>query len=212
MRRNYLWMSSSSVDMDPGLTAYVSLALGRRAKDSPDAFCYLRESTVRGSYAGKQGKTTSIRNFERWLFQRDRDGYRTRPAAQAAQHEMMWMAPKGFKSDWIARRTDIASGNSRIGFALDDSFFSGGPHSVAIKVTYHDVGHGRWSLVYGRPGGLQGRRSIRCGDTGKVLTATFHLAEACFVSAGDGFDFYIEAEGEDAVVSFVRVIKTFEPH
>jgi len=208
MRRNYLWMSPASVDMDPPLTAYVSLALGRRVHDSPDAFCYLRESTVRGPAAGKQGKTTPIRNFERWLAQRDRDGYRTAPAIRAAQHEMMWMVPPGSKFDWIARRTDLAGGNRRIGLALDDRFLSGGPHRVAVKVTYHDLGHGRWSLVYALPGGSHARRAIRCRGTGKVFTATFHLTDACFPAKDDAFDFYIEAEGEDATVSFVRVIKT----
>jgi len=206
MRRNYLWMSSASVDMDPALTAYASLALGRRVDDSPDAFCYLRESTVRASAAGKTGKTFPVRNFERWLLQRDRDGCRTRPAVKAAQHEMMWMVPKGHKFDWIARRTDLAAGNGRIGFALDDRFLRGGPHRVAVKVTYHDVGRGRWSLVYARPGGAEGRRTVACRDTGKVFTATFHLADACFPGAGDAFDFTIEAQGEDATVSFVRVI------
>ncbi len=212
MRRNYLWMSSASVDMDPALTAYVSLALGRGVEDSPDAFCYLRENTVRASFVGKKGKTTPVRNFERWLYQRDRDGYRTKPAIRAAQHEMMWMVPQGYKYDWISRRTDIAGGNRRIGFAVDDRFLSGGPHSAAIKVTYRDVGHGRWALVYARPAGSQGRRSIQCRDTGKVLTATFHLTDACFGAKDDDFDFHIEAEGEDAIVSFIRVIKTSTLH
>ncbi|HUT11808.1 MAG TPA: hypothetical protein VMY42_15010 [Thermoguttaceae bacterium] len=211
MRRNYLCMSSASVDMDPPLTAYVSLALGRNVHDSPDAFCYLRQSTVRASSAGKQGKTTPIRNFERWLSQRDRDGYRTTPAIRAAQHEMMWMVPPELKYDWIARRTDMASENRRIGLALDDRFLSGGPYRVAIKVTYHDVGHGRWALVYALPEESHARRSIQCGDTGKVFTATFHLSDACFPAGEDDFDFYIEAEGEDATVSFVRVIKTPRP-
>ena len=208
MRRSYLWMSSSSVDMDPALTAYMSLALGRNVNDAPDAFCYLRESTVRGSAAGKQGKTAPVRNFERWLIQRDRDGYRTKPAIKATQHEMMWMVPQGHKFDRIARRTDLAGGNGRIGFALDDRFLSGGPHRVAIKVTYHDLGQGRWALVYARPDGAQGRREIRSRNTRKVMTATFHLDDACFPATGEEFDFHIEAEGEDATVSFVRVINT----
>ncbi len=208
MRRNYLWMSSSSVDMDPALTAYVSLALGRKVTDSPDAFCYLRQSTVRGSAANKKSKEFAIRNFERWLTQRDRDGYRTQPAVKATQHEMLWMVPKKHKFDYIARRTDLAGGNPRIGFALDDRFAHGGPHSMAIKVTYHDIGRGRWTLVYTKPGGAAGRRTVQCKNSRKVLTATFHLTDACFAGKGDAFDFHIEAAGEDATVSFVRVIKT----
>ncbi len=207
MRRNYLWMSSSSVDMDPALTAYMSLALGRDVKNSPDAFCYLRQSTVRGSTAGKQGKTTPIRNFERWLIQRDRDGYRTQPAIVATQHEMMWMVPPGHKFDHIARRTDLAGGNGRMGFALDDRFLRGGPHRVAIKITYHDLARGRWTLVYAKPDGTQGRRELPSRATGKVMTATFHLDDANFPATGDRFDFHIEAKNADATVSFVRVVK-----
>jgi hypothetical protein len=208
MRRNYLWMSGSSVDMDPPLTAYMSMALGRNINDSPDAFCYLRQSFVRGSAAGKKGKAVAIRNFERWLVQRDRDGYRTQPAIKVPQHESMWMVPKTHKFDYIARRTDIASKNSKIGFALDDRFPGGGPRSAAIKVTYHDIGRGNWTLVYTKPTGWAGRRTIQCKDSKKVLTATFHLTDACFAGKGDAFDFYIEAAGEDATISFVRVIRT----
>jgi len=118
------------------------------------------------------------------------------------------MVPKAFKFDHIARRTNLASGNSKIGFALDDRFLSGGPHSVAIKVTYHDIGTGKWTLVYTKPGGATGRRTIQCKNSKKVLTATFHLTDACFAGKGDAFDFRIQAVGKDATVSFVRVIKT----
>ena len=208
MRRNYLWMSGSSVDMDPPLTAYMSLAIGRKVTDSPDAFCYLRQSIVRGSAAGKKSKEFAIKNFERWLVQRDRDGYRTQATIKVPQHKSMWMVPKNYKFDYIARRTDLASGNSRIGFALDDRFLSGGPHSVAIKVTCHDIGKGKWSLVYTKPGGAVGRRTIQCKNTKKALTTTFLLTDACFAGKRDAFDFHIQAVGEDATISFVRVIKT----
>ena len=208
MRRNYLWMSGSSVDMDPPLTAYMSLALGRKVTDSPDAFCYLRQSTVRGSAAGKKGNEFAIRNFERWLIQRDRNGYRTQPAIKVPQHKSMWMVPKTCKFDYIARRTDLAGGNSKVGFALDDRFLSGGPHSVAIKVTYHDIDSGKWTLVYTKPGGATGRRTVQCKNSKKALTATFHLTDACFAGKGETFDFHIQAAGADATISFVRVIKT----
>ncbi|MBL7218910.1 MAG: hypothetical protein ISS69_02255 [Phycisphaerae bacterium] len=208
MRRNYLWMSGSSVDMDPPLTAYMSLALGRKATDSPDAFCYLRQSIVRGSAAGKKSKEFAIKNFERWLIQRDRDGYRTKAAVKVPQHKSMWMVPKNYKFDYIARRTDLASNNSKIGFALDDRFLSGGAHSVAIKVTYHDIGSGKWTLVYTKHGGATARRTIQCKNTKKALTATFHLTDASFGAKGDALDFHIQAAGEDATISFVRVIKT----
>ena len=120
---------------------------------------------------------------------------------------MMWMVPREYKFDWIARRTDLASGNSRIGFALDDRFLHGGPHWVAVKVTYHDLGRGGWHLVYRDGDGTQQRRPVQCRDTARVLTVTFLLDDACFPADADEFDFYIEASEHDATVSFVRVIK-----
>ncbi len=186
----------------------MSLAMGRKVTDSPDAFCYLRQSIVRGSSAGKKSKEFAIKNFERWLVQRDRDGYRTQATIKVPQHKSMWMVPKNYKFDYIARRTDLASGNSRIGFALDDRFGSGGPHSVAIKVTYHDIGKGKWSLVYTKPGGSVGRRTVQCKGSKKALITTFHIIDACFSGKGEAFDFHIEASSQDATVSFVHVIKT----
>ena len=93
-------------------------------------------------------------------------------------------------------------------FALDDRFGSDGPHSVAIKVTYHDIGKGKWTLVYTKPGGATGRRTVQCKNSKKALTTTFHLNDACFGAKGEAFDFHIQATGADAIISFVRVIKT----
>ena len=213
MRRNYLWMSSSSIDMDPQLTAWVSLELGRAVDDAPDAFCYLRESEVNSHNAGRpRGEILPIKNFERWLHQRDGEGSATTPAIKAAQHESMWMVPAGHKFDYIARRTDLATENDRITMTIDDRFL--GPENgrchIAVKVTYHDVGHGRWSLVYSNsPENLTtglGKRTIQCENTGNVRTATFFLSDASF-NSGDTPDLIIQAENEDAVISFVRVIK-----
>ena len=62
------WISPSSVDQDPPLTAYVSLELGRKVADAPDAWCYLRESYARQEK--DRNKPRPIKNFERWLHQR----------------------------------------------------------------------------------------------------------------------------------------------
>ena len=159
MRRNYLWISDDTIDMDPPLTTYVALSLGRTIADTPDAWCYLRESRVRGGAAGRpREKIVSINNFERWLVQRDVPGYRTVPVIRAAQHKL-WMVPDGERFDHIARRTDLASGNGRIGFALDDRFF-GDAAGATVKITYHDIGTGRWSLFYSDTQGEPRRKTI----------------------------------------------------
>ena len=111
------------------------------------------------------------------------------------------------KFDYIARRTDLASGNNRIGFALDDRFLHGGPHRVAIKITYHDVGIGRWQLIVPGSDGKSLRRAVECHNTGRVFTRTFMFQDAAFPAKGEAFDFVIEASGKDATIAFVRVVK-----
>jgi hypothetical protein len=147
-----------------------------------------------------------VKNFERWLYQRDRDGYRTVPAARVPHHESMYPSPPDQKYDFTARRTDLASGSDRIGFAVDDRFLSGGPHKVAVKVTYHDVSKGAWTLAYRTPDG-ESTRTIQCQGTDKIRTATFFLSDAVFPAKDLDFDFEIRAAESDAVISFVRVVR-----
>ncbi len=200
MRRNFLWVEGKPW-VDLPLLAYVSLELGRNVANAPDAWCYLRESIVR-----HKGKPTPAKNFERWLYQRDRKGCVAAPTAKVDIPKQQFPHHPKHKYDYTARRTDRASGNDRIGFALDDRFLFGGPHRVAIKVTYHDIGKAAWALAYKTPDG-EATRVIRCQATGKVKTATFFLDDACFPAKGMEFDFEIRAIEGDATVSFVRVIK-----
>ena len=200
MRRNFLWVEGEPW-VDLPLLAYVSLELGRNVQTAPDAWCYLRESMVR-----LRGKPTPAKNFERWLYQRDRDGCRTVPTAKVDIPKQQFPHHPKHKYDYTARRTDRATGNDRIGFALDERFLSAGPHRVAIKVTYHDVGKGAWALAYKTPDG-EATREVRFQGTGKVRTATLFLDDACFPAKGTGFAVEIRALDGDATVSFVRVIK-----
>ena len=201
MRRNFLWANDSQ---DPALLAYVSLELGRNVSNTPDAWCYLRQSSIRA-----KGRARPVKNFERWLYQRDAEGYRTVPAAKVAIPAQQIGHHPDHKYDYTARRTDLALGNAAIGFALDDRFLVGGPHKVAIKVTYHDVGTGTWRLEYATPKG-RATRSVQCSSAGRVRTVTFFLDDACFPARGMDFDFWIGAVGWDATIGFVRVIKLGE--
>ena len=56
--------------------------------------------------------------------------------------------PPEKKHDLVARRTNRAEGNTEIGFALDDRFGPGGPHRVAVKISYRDLDNSRWALTY----------------------------------------------------------------
>ncbi|MCL5743888.1 MAG: beta-galactosidase [Acidobacteria bacterium] len=202
MRRNFLWAEPNAW-VDPPLLNYVSLELGRNVKDTPDIWCYLRESHIMD-----QKQVRPVKNFERWLYQRDREGVRTVPAVKV-EHPIDRIAsgvPKDFKHDSIARRPDPRGGNGRIGFAVDDRFLSGGPHNVTIKVTYHDCGTGEWALLYETPKG-PAEQMVNLTNTGKVRTATFLIGDASFGARGLDFDFSIDGRGSAAAFSFVRVIK-----
>jgi hypothetical protein len=91
-----------------------------------------------------------------------------------------------------------------IGFAVDDRFLSGGPHKVAVKITYHDQGKSRWALVYNKG---QATREVTCRDCGLVRTVTFFLDDAMFNATGQDYDFEIKALEGEAIIKFVRVIK-----
>ena len=207
MRRNFVWAEGNPW-VDPPLLAYVSLELGRTVNDAPDAWCYLRESYTRGQ---SRTEPQSVKNFERWLYQRDGEGCGTVPT-ERVEHpipNLTWGVPEDYHCDYIARRTDLASGNDHIAIAVDDRFLSGGPHRVAVKVTYLDTGNGRWRLGYHTPE-AEATREVACEDTGRTLTATILLDDACFPAHDPEPDIAITAIGEDATVSFVRVVKLGE--
>lgn len=200
MRRNYIW--NAAVPTDPPLLDWVSLELGRDVTDAPDAWCELRQSEL----AQRKARSRPVKNFERWLYQRDIHGVTTEPAIPFAR-----MEPHAKKrgahppTEYAARR------GPRIGFAVDDRFFLGGPHRVAVKVTFHDLEDAGFSLVYHTPAG-ESRRPVAVGHTGEVRTATFILNNAVFDARGTDFDFELDADGKtEPTISFVRVVKLENP-
>jgi formylglycine-generating enzyme required for sulfatase activity len=195
MRRTYLL--TDRTDLDPPLFHYVCLELGRTIEDAPDIWCYLRETSTRQNPGG-------VKNFERWLYQRDGEHCRTIPAdpvniEKQNDHQM----------DFTARRTDVASGNSFIGFAVDDRFLSAGPSRVAFKITYRDEGNASWELDFRQQENMAGKQPsvIRCDGTGKVRTATFLRDGVVFNARGLDPDFAIRALRGDSVIKFVRVVR-----
>ena len=200
MRRNFLWAEGNPW-VDPPLLAYVSLELGRTVQDAPDIWCRLRESIVRS-----KGRPQPVKNFERWLYQRDREGYVAAPTARVPVfHTQIKYHPDHYYDD-TARTTDDAAGQHGIGFAVDDRWLSGGPHRVVIKLTYLDRAAGDWHLVYQTPDG-EVQRTVTCRGDGATRTASFLLDNAVFAAQGLDDDFELRAGRADAVVSMVRVIK-----
>ena len=199
MRRNFLWAESGPWLVNPPLLHYVALELGQTVRTASDAWCYLRESRVRRN---------TVKNFERWLFQRDAEGARTVPVEKVDVPEQMYEYHPSHHYDYTARRTDRANGQTLIRFGVDDTFLSGGPHRVAVKITYLDRDHAAWTLAYQTSDQTTATRTVTCGNTGQAKTVTFILADAWFPGQGYiGRDLQIQATQGDAVIRLVRVIK-----
>jgi hypothetical protein len=102
----------------------------------------------------------------------------------------------------------MAKGQSLIRFSVDDAFLGGGPHAVAVKITYVDRANAEWQLEYFTGAEKTATRKVTCGDTGAAKTITFILKDADFPGQGyNGLDMQIRALKGDAVIRLVRVIK-----
>jgi hypothetical protein len=190
MRSNYVLYNSFS--LMPEQLVWVGQSLGRTVEDAPDIWCALRESRLR--------KIGPVKNFERWLYQRDSEGNETEPAVKIDHPIDMWMVERGSHYDFVARK------GKRIGFAVDDRWSGGKPIDVAIKVSYFDVGSGSIRVGFGTTKGLE-KRTIQCQDTKQLKTATFFVKDAVFSAVGMDYDIGLEGVGADAIVSFVRIVR-----
>jgi hypothetical protein len=153
-------------------------------------------------------KVMPVKNFERWLFQRDAEGARTVPVEKVDVPRQMFDFHPEHLYDYTARRTDRASGQTAMHFGLDDAFLSGGPHRVAVKITYLDRDLAQWALTFQTSAQKTAARSVTCGNSGKTKTVTFILPDTWFPGRGyTGSDLQIQATKGDAVIRLVRVIK-----
>lgn len=180
----------------PEMLAWVGLELGRTRQDAPDTWCFLRETYIRN------GVNANVKNFERWLYQRDTPGYETQAVIPIDKNYNSWMYDEtNHPNDYIARK------GRKIGFAADDSVFATDvEHSIAIKVSYIDNVVGTLKLVYRNNSGQQ-EKTIHTKGGDEVRTATFFVT-AKFDATGFNYDFELQSEtGKEVPVSFVRVIK-----
>jgi hypothetical protein len=197
MRCNYLMTNDFS--LLPEMLTWVGLELGRTVEDTPDTWCFLRESYI------KKDGGVPVKNFERWLYQRDAPGYETTPAVKIDHAIQMWMVDPDRYYDYIARR------GRKMGFDVDDRFFSRGEHPLAVKISYYDGVEGTLKLVYRN---CKGTQEVPVMTTGQdmVKTATFFI-HARMDAPGFEHDFDFELHSEEEVpVFFVRVIKNDENH
>jgi hypothetical protein len=194
----------------PEMLPFLSLQVGRTVEDAPDVWTFLRTSYLKASnYRNKDTVGRSItaeeekegipaKNFERWLYQRDADGYATRPAIKIDQAIKMWMVQEGKYYDYLART------GRRMGFDIDDRWKPRNG-TLAIKVSFLDAQPGSLQLVFN-----QGRevRTQRLTGDGRLKTTTFLLTGLQDNSMDRGFDFVIRGDGDtqEVIVTMVRAV------
>lgn len=218
MRRNYL--SRCAGDMNPELMSYVSLSLGKTMEQTPDVWCSLQENYANLNPRGVPSDPIKIKNFERWLHQRDFVGY-----TPLAAEKVEWPLPSDTNAlpyqighhpdhqyDYTARKTQLSSGNSGIAFDVNDAWLPGGPHPVWIKVTYTDRGTGRLKLQYYNDDlGTYPVRTVDCTDSRNIKTVSWRIDDMYFSNKwaewGKKMDFKLVAEGEDVAINFVRIVR-----
>ena len=211
MRMRFLWTGEAAEAINPALSTYAALSFGKTVTTSPDAWAYLRE-TPSTAY---ETSAAVIRNFERWLVQRDVPGGMTVPAQRTFREFNAGGNYQGQPDTWyddLARRTDTANDNPHICFDLDSRFRVNGP--VQIKVEILDDSKAYWHLEYM---GTDHRPAVtgefhNIGD-GKVKTVTFTVPDAAFLGGLEhGMDFRITCDGPgDVTVRWVRLIRLQQP-
>jgi len=191
MRCNYVL--NNEFALLPDMLSWISLELGKTREDSPDAWCFLRESYLKGN----NGRP--VKNFERWVYQRDAVGYETKPVVKIDHPIEMWMVEPGMYYDYVARQGE------KMGFDVDDEFLLEN-RKIAVKISYLDTEKGTWSLVFQGEKDLE-KRTIKNENSGSIKTATFFITPD-FKNKTLPFDLEIHGEGDfKPSISFLRVIK-----
>jgi len=205
MRTRFLWTSTAAEEINPPLSVYAEYSFGKNVHTSPDAWCYLKETPV-GTYVTPAGV---IRNFERWLLQRDVPGGVT-VATERVEREFNagGEGDAGDYFDYVARRTDIANDNPYIYFDLDDRFSSDGP--IAIKVELRDSSSTSWWIEYmNADSQLTATPAQETTADGEVRTVTFTISDAQMTNGlPHDMDFRIVCGGSgDLSVRWVRLLR-----
>ncbi|BAZ12821.1 hypothetical protein NIES4071_46550 [Calothrix sp. NIES-4071] len=214
VRSNVVFLGKDIWKQAPKLHQYMLKTLGRNYHNSPDAWCALREGKdiyqlwSRFDLGEQDGWW--IRNFERWLFQREvePDGHtvRTYYVKTPVEHN---------EESYEALRTDTKNGSNYIYFGVDDKFMKGGSNNIQIKVTFLDDNTNTWWIEYDAFSDDFYKKSsvIKNEGIGKWKTVTFEINDATFLNRQiNNNDFRIYNGGkEDISVRFVRVIKLDQP-
>lgn len=207
LRRNWMMGRDMMYDKFPELTDYMCLSLGKTAKNSPDAWVWLRESYPAGKVLHL------FKNFERWLVQRD-----ITPDGVTKTADPIDVSNMGFNNynnsykqyEYHARSTDQANGSTYMYFKTDKEYLTGGPHDLIVKVTYKDDAGTKWQFEYTDEFGKTARSATVTGaGSGGWKTATLAFSGIRFDNLFQGMDFRLASMGKnDVTIKMVRIIKS----
>jgi len=220
MRATHIYVSTDpEVDtdtytIDPDLWDYCRLGLGKTVETTSEAWAVLWEQDISDSHPQLiDGGDSVIRNYERWLIQRDVTGGVTVPAEFHASTNggagFGWeVAPYGF---YTARRTDEATGNSRIFFQADVEFAIDVP--IRILVECYESAASTWCIEYHDGDEVTGTETYTTSADSKIRTAYVDLDGIQAGGLSNGYDFAIkldDASANDVTVRMVRVVQRDE--
>ena len=200
MRRNILWEQGGGKTLDPHITAFVGMELGHTIETTPDIWCYLRESYVHKGEK-ENNPVTPVKNFERWLFQRDKEEIQTVPTRKV-EHGTKGVLPERLFRTYVREKQFdyTARKGKRIGFSIDERFLTA--QSYVLKITYYD--NADFKVHFNTQSGIK-KRTVSTTNTDKIKTATFYVDE---LSKNENGSFDVEITSKDeAEVSFVRIIR-----
>lgn len=198
----------------PQMLPFIARELGRTVEDAPSVWSFLNTTYMaKSNYANNDDRDPprtftqteidqgiEMKNFERWLYQRDAPGYETTPAVKILHAYKQWMVQNNKHYDYIARS------GKKMGFDVDDRW-TGIEDSVAIKVSYFDNYAGEMNLLYNDGSGVKTKTHALTGDEG-LKTVTFFVPNIASNEMPNNFDFVLEAGAntENIVVSMVRLV------
>ena len=203
----------------PEMLPFIAQELGRTVEDAPSVWSFLNTTYIRTSFYENNDwqdpprtftqteidEGIEMKNFERWLYQRDATGYETTPAVKILHTYRQWMIQPDKDYDYIARS------GKRMGFHVDERW-EGIKDLAAVKVTYFDHHAGELKLTYNDGTENITKTQVLTGDEG-LKTATFFVSNIAPNAISEHeFDFILEAgdDTENIVVSMVRIVHADE--
>ncbi len=220
MNWDYVVPSTSYLAEYADLWNWVRLELGHTVYDSPDAWVALRDAQdtywegndpalVCGSTGFAWSTCPYVRNFERWIVQKDVAAGGV-PKRGSEERRGVVDAANGIAYEGLS--TDAAGGMDSLYFDVDDRFLLASAEPVDLKVTWRDAGSASWTVDYASTSGTSSTAPTTNAATGAWKTTTFHLTDATFDgSMPGGSDFRIHATGGDVEARFVRLVKLVAP-